>query len=76
MYYNKGQVKQPYFVDKTELLSELFPFLERGNTHICITRPRRFGKTVISMINIETNMMEFQLISVKCQEIVLLIQNI
>lgn len=24
----KGQVKQPYFVDKTELLSELFPFLE------------------------------------------------
>lgn len=48
MYYNKGQVKQPYFVDKTELLSELFPFLERGNTHICIIRPRRFGKTVMA----------------------------
>ena len=44
----KGQVKQPYFVDKTELLSELFPFLEGGNTHICITRPRRFGKTVMA----------------------------
>lgn len=39
---------KPYFVDKTKLLSELFPFLEVGNTHICITRPRRFGKTMIA----------------------------
>ena len=37
-----------YFVDTTKLLSELFPFLEVGNTHICITRPRRFGKTMIA----------------------------
>ncbi len=40
----KNETMKPYFVDKTKLLSELFPFLEVGNTHICITRPRRFGK--------------------------------
>ena len=44
----ESEVKKPYFVDKTKLLSELFPFLEVGNTHICITRPRRFGKTMIA----------------------------
>ena len=43
----KGQTEQPYFVDKSQMLSELFPFLDSGNTHICITRPRRFGKTVM-----------------------------
>ena len=47
----KNETMKPYFVDKTKLLSELFPFLEVGNTHICITRPRRFGKTLaLSMI--------------------------
>ena len=44
----KSEMQRPYFVDKTKLLSELFPFLEVGNTHICITRPRRFGKTMIA----------------------------
>lgn len=44
----KGQTEQPYFVDKSQMLSELFPFLDAGNTHICITRPRRFGKTVMA----------------------------
>ena len=44
----KNETMKPYFVDKTKLLSELFPFLEVGNTHICITRPRRFGKTMIA----------------------------
>ncbi len=37
-----------YFVDKTMLLSELFPLIETGNRHICLTRPRRFGKTVMA----------------------------
>ena len=37
----KGQTEQPYFVDKSQMLSELFPFLDAGNTHICITRPRQ-----------------------------------
>lgn len=27
----KGQTEQPYFVDKSQMLSELFPFLDSGN---------------------------------------------
>ena len=37
-----------YFVDKSMILKELFQFIEDGNRHICITRPRRFGKTVMA----------------------------
>ena len=44
----KSEVQRPYFVDKTLILSELFPLIESGNSHICITRPRRFGKTVMA----------------------------
>lgn len=50
----------PYFVDKSYLLNELIPLVERpvdrsrteetgcgrSNKYICVTRPRRFGKTV------------------------------
>lgn len=42
----KNETEKPYFVDKTKLLAELFPLVKEGNNHICITRPRRFGKTV------------------------------
>lgn len=55
-------VKSDYFVDKTSMLEELFPIIGGGentipgtngqtgqsNKYICITRPRRFGKTVIA----------------------------
>ena len=34
----KSEMQRPYFVDKTLILSELFPFIESGNSHICITR--------------------------------------
>lgn len=44
----KSESKRPYFVDKTLLLTELFPLADQGNSHICITRPRRFGKTVMA----------------------------
>lgn len=44
----KGELQRPYFVDKSEILKELFPLVEAGNSHICITRPRRFGKTVMA----------------------------
>lgn len=51
-----------YFVDKTEILKELVPLVEpeenmpvpqgehsgKGYKYICITRPRRFGKTVMA----------------------------
>ena len=42
----KNESKKTYFVDKTSILEELFPLVEEGNHYICITRPRRFGKTV------------------------------
>lgn len=45
--YN-SEARRPYFVDKTLLLTELFPMIESGNSHICITRPHRFGKTVMA----------------------------
>ena len=44
----KSEVSSPYFVDKSQLLEELFLFVEQGNKHVCITRPRRFGKTVMA----------------------------
>ncbi|MBQ7920946.1 MAG: AAA family ATPase [Lachnospiraceae bacterium] len=51
-----------YFVDKTEILKELVPLVElkeniiekseenggKGHKYVCITRPRRFGKTVMA----------------------------
>lgn len=44
----KSESLSPYFVDKTLMLSELFPYVSAGNRHICITRPRRFGKTIMA----------------------------
>lgn len=44
----QSEAGQPYFVDKTKMLGELFPFVKTGNRHICLTRPRRFGKTMIA----------------------------
>ena len=41
-------VRSPYFVDKTELLEELIPALQQEQRFFCITRPRRFGKTVMA----------------------------
>lgn len=38
----------PYFVDKTLFLKELIPSFGRQNRFCCITRPRRFGKTVMA----------------------------
>lgn len=42
----QNEKRRPYFVDKTMLLTELFPAVEQGTSYVCITRPRRFGKTV------------------------------
>ena len=44
----KSETEKTYFVDKSKLLEELFPLVQTGNNHICITRPRRFGKTVMA----------------------------
>lgn len=44
----KSEIANPYFVDKSKLLSELFSYTEQGQKYLCITRPRRFGKTVMA----------------------------
>ncbi len=44
----KEILSDPYFVDKSSLIGELIPMLGRRNRYICITRPRRFGKTVMA----------------------------
>lgn len=37
-----------YFVDKSSILEELIPALQQEQRFFCITRPRRFGKTVMA----------------------------
>ena len=44
----KEVLSDRYFVDKSMLLDELIPALGRKNRYFCITRPRRFGKTVMA----------------------------
>ncbi|MCC8068071.1 MAG: ATP-binding protein, partial [Clostridiales bacterium] len=44
----ESETKKQYFVDKTDVLKTLIPLVEEGNNHICITRPRRFGKSVMA----------------------------
>ena len=42
-----NEASSPYFIDKSKLLDELLPLMTQGgNKYICITRPRRFGKTL------------------------------
>ena len=42
---------EEYFVDKTEIISALNKRIHTNNKYICITRPRRFGKTsIINML--------------------------
>ena len=44
----KEVLRDTYFVDKTLFLKELIPYFEKRNRYCCITRPRRFGKTVMA----------------------------
>lgn len=37
-----------YFVDKTIMIEEVLNELSAANKYICVTRPRRFGKTVMA----------------------------
>lgn len=45
--YNR-ECHSPYFVDKTLLLEQLITRVETSTNYICITRPRRFGKSVMA----------------------------
>lgn len=44
----RSVAEDTYFVDKTALLAELIPALGKEKRYFCITRPRRFGKTVMA----------------------------
>lgn len=44
----KEAVSMTYFVDKSGILEELIPLLGTGSKYLCITRPRRFGKTIMA----------------------------
>lgn len=44
----KRETAKPFFVDKTEFLGELFPLVEQQGSNISVTRPRRFGKSVMA----------------------------
>lgn len=44
----QDETKQTYFVDKSRMLQDLFSAVKAGNKHICLTRPRRFGKTIMA----------------------------
>ena len=40
------------YVDKTELIHVMNQFIDKGNNYVCISRPRRFGKTITgNMLN-------------------------
>lgn len=40
--------ESPYFVDKSLMLSEIIPRIKTPAKYICVTRPRRFGKSVMA----------------------------
>ncbi len=44
----KEAVRQPYFIDKSDILKDIFPLIDSTEKYICITRPRRFGKTIMA----------------------------
>lgn len=44
----RSTVSGKYFVDKSALISELIPALGMDERFYCITRPRRFGKSVMA----------------------------
>ena len=44
----KSETLRPFFVDKSKMLEELIPLVQEGNQFICVTRPRRFGKTIMA----------------------------
>ena len=34
------------YVEKTMMIAEINKFIDHGNNYICVSRPRRFGKTI------------------------------
>ena len=52
IYLNPGDenfkevIRSEIYVDKTMMIKEMNRFIDTGNKYICISRPRRFGKTI------------------------------
>ena len=44
----QATLSRPIYVDKTEMISVINKFMATDNKYICISRPRRFGKTITS----------------------------
>ena len=44
----KAIISREIYVDKTMLIAAINRFMDRDNKYICISRPRRFGKTMAS----------------------------
>ena len=42
--------KEKYFVDKSELIEKMNELVGTASQYVCITRPRRFGKTLNAMM--------------------------
>lgn len=42
----KETLRGDIYVDKTMMINTLNHFMEKGNKYICVSRPRRFGKTI------------------------------
>ena len=42
--------KEKYFIDKSELIGKMNELVGTASQYICITRPRRFGKTINAMM--------------------------
>lgn len=52
IYLNPGNenfkmiLAAPIYVDKSMMIQTLNRFIDQGNSYICVSRPRRFGKTI------------------------------
>ncbi len=42
--------KEKYFVDKSDLIEKMNELVGTASQYVCITRPRRFGKTLNAMM--------------------------
>ena len=45
-YNFKESVRGDIYVDKTMMISVTNDFIDKGNKYVCMSRPRRFGKTI------------------------------
>ena len=42
----KATLTRPIYVDKTGMISVINDFIATDNKYVCVSRPRRFGKTI------------------------------